>query len=844
MEPKSVNTTVSSVLQIAPSASSPDGAGGSALDFAQVIMASQGKSNTGTEQQDKKHSKGEAATDQHKNSDDTLVLPGNPLALKLFSPKPELTPAYNGAEDGTELASFPKTAGGVKDGLIEVDPSELTNISDALQVGTDVFSASEVGRVVGEKSLVKGDLGAVAAEASSAASSEVILTNEIAAVVAAPVVEVNLADDTNNNPALVTEAPAVVTESFDVPAQGDSRTIKLYVGQAAAENTAAPVITAAKASAAPLVAELPDGDVGAKPKQGALASTPEAPAGEPTVKIDAAYAPLAKVPLEADIDEAPVQKREFAALERSGGKTDVASALHDTSASDMSKLTTETVPVKQEQLVVDDKTDQFLNAHSPTRTGGESDGKATGAAVKASKEAIKMPEDAVQTQKPEMKMSDGAENPSKVKTHIVASTSSQPDRPVTDTGQVADVTPTVSNVQTASAVPSSSANGEARPTTALVAPQGASLSGAKENSAALAGSLGHKIGQKAAEQKPISAQTELMADEGDALLAAEKPVLKTKSEQNQTNIKAAKAPQVAEFSGPLRTEVKPISAPVVTTQATVAKQSSEAITQAAPVQVEIANQMKRNVENKKTERKIESQGLDEKLKQTVIGQRPEKLAPILETRVFRNAQVDAAVPLPAQSAEPVEISEAEQILNETMAPVSMGTGQAQSAAVSVTNTFASSQNLAALERWSNSIIDVQKQGWTQSLVRRVAAMPTNGGRLVITLQPASLGKITVSMSESRRGMDIRMRTETVATAALLNEAEARISQLMESSGMRLSSFSADTSGSFAENGNNSDKSDSNEQPDGQNNADMVQELPEKVEQSIAQQGDGLLNVIA
>ena len=50
MEPKSVNTTVNSVLQIAPGASGPDGADSSALDFAQVILASQGSAGAGAEE--------------------------------------------------------------------------------------------------------------------------------------------------------------------------------------------------------------------------------------------------------------------------------------------------------------------------------------------------------------------------------------------------------------------------------------------------------------------------------------------------------------------------------------------------------------------------------------------------------------------------------------------------------------------------------------------------------------------------------------------------------------------------------------------------------------------------
>ena len=315
---------------------------------------------------------------------------------------------------------------------------------------------------------------------------------------------------------------------------------------------------------------------------------------------------------------------------------------------------------------------------------------------------------------------------------------------------------------------------------------------------------------------------------------------KTKVEQNLVNAKASKEAQVADVNGPLRSEIKAISAPVVTTQATVVKQGAELASQVAPVQAEMANQMKRSQESKAAESNVDLEGLDDQLEETVIQSRPQKSAPTLEPRILRNAQIEAALPLAAEFTEASETTEAEQALSEIMAPVSAGSAQPQTVAVSAANTATPSQNLAALERWSNSIVDVQKQGWTQSLVRRVASMPTNGGNLVITLQPASLGKITVSLSESRRGMDLRMRTETGATAALLNDAEGRISQLLESAGMRLNSFSADTSGSFAENDNNADKSDTPKQ----NDLDFAQELPENVEQSIALRGDGLVNVIA
>ena len=402
----------------------------------------------------------------------------------------------------------------------------------------------------------------------------------------------------------------------------------------------------------------------------------------------------------------------------------------------------------------------------------------------------------------------------------------------------ADVAST--NVRPAPIGPVTALESEAKPIVMAAPAKTASAPAIPADSVPNAASQVQKSTQADVAQKPVAAKTDLVAEKNHTMAAPDKAVPKAKPQQNLVNSQAAKTPQTAEMNAPLRSEVKAISAPVVTTQAAVAKQGAEAASNAAPVQAEIANQMKRSQESKAAEKNVNLKGLDDQLEETVIQARPQKAAPASEVRALRSAQIDAAPPMPADSAEASEPTEAEQALNEIMAPVSAGSGQPQAVAPSAANTVTPSQNLAALERWSNSIVDVQKQGWTQSLVRRVAAMPTNGGSLVITLQPASLGKITVSMSESRRGLDLRMRTETGATAALLTGAEGRISELLESAGMRLNSFSADTSGSFAENDNKSDESDTNDQSD----LDFAQELPENVEQSTALQGDGLVNVIA
>jgi len=402
----------------------------------------------------------------------------------------------------------------------------------------------------------------------------------------------------------------------------------------------------------------------------------------------------------------------------------------------------------------------------------------------------------------------------------------------------ADVAST--NVRPAPIGPVTALESEAKPIVMAAPAKTASAPAIPADSVPNAASQVQKSTQADVAQKLVAAKTDLVAEKNHTMAAPDKAVPKAKPQQNLVTSQAAKTPQTAEMNAPLRSEVKAISAPVVTTQAAVAKQGAEAASNAAPVQAEIANQMKRSQESKAAEKNVNLKGLDDQLEETVIQARPQKAAPALEVRALRSAQIDAAPPMPAVPAEASEPTEAEQALNEIMAPVSAGSGQPQAVAPSAANTITPSQNLAALERWSNSIVDVQKQGWTQSLVRRVAAMPTNGGSLVITLQPASLGKITVSMSESRRGLDLRMRTETGATAALLTDAEGRISELLESAGMRLNSFSADTSGSFAENDNKSDESNTNDQSD----LDFAQELTENVEQSTALQGDGLVNVIA
>ena len=837
MEPKSVNTTVNSVLQIAPGASGPDGADSSALDFAQVILASQGSSGAGAEQhQGKNRSKSTADIPSNSSPDDTLAVSGNPLAMKMFQPKAGFIDGEEVVKEGLEIGALSQAAGEIKAPVLDVgevdgdiDPTALPAGPDALlaveaemdaeqPLGMSVATIGSSGNPVSD---VSGNAEADNLTAGAAASKldqnknqdpDIAIVGDIAASVVA---------DQNLNPSMQNDTRlAAVSADENVVQVRNAPPVSLVATSPAASDGIEAEDSMEMTEIKQVVSVANTGKPAAA--EGAAASSDAASLAKPS----ADNVLVAKPPADSDLVEKPVQK--IVADGVDGASKNQAPKEHHNHkvAADEVKPHSATQVVAKAQAVVAVDAERPITEQTPLISDEDGVVKAVDLAAKGSDVAVKAQdvgskfvEVGVQATSPQQVRADGRSFGA-------------------NQASAADVAST--NVRPAPIGPVTALESEAKPIVMAAPAKTASAPAIPADSVPNAASQVQKSTQADVAQKLVAAKTDLVAEKNHTMAAPDKAVPKAKPQQNLVTSQAAKTPQTAEMNAPLRSEVKAISAPVVTTQAAVAKQGAEAASNAAPVQAEIANQMKRSQESKAAEKNVNLKGLDDQLEETVIQARPQKAAPALEVRALRSAQIDAAPPMPAVPAEASEPTEAEQALNEIMAPVSAGSGQPQAVAPSAANTITPSQNLAALERWSNSIVDVQKQGWTQSLVRRVAAMPTNGGSLVITLQPASLGKITVSMSESRRGLDLRMRTETGATAALLTGAEGRISELLESAGMRLNSFSADTSGSFAENDNKSDESDTNDQSD----LDFAQELPENVEQSTALQGDGLVNVIA
>ena len=856
MEPKSVNTTVSSVLQIAAGPTSPDGAESSALDFAQVILASQGNSGAGEEQQQGRNGSNGVEDTNHKlSSDDTLTVSGDPLALKIFRPKPGVSNSEDGAGEGLEPGTSPQVTGPIK--AVALDVSEPDNNGDrtVLSAGPDAILADAMELIDDQQPL---GVSVATVETTGGPTSDAGEPAEPTALAAVSKLEPGQDQDTA---VAIDEDNAVVVApnvNLNTSTQNTAQVAAGFENQTSAQASNVSNVSAVVTS--PSISDADRAVDSVVVKDGKQAASMENP-GKLTVTEPAVassdISAVAKPVVDTGLVEKPIQKITADGLAGAADKQSPKENSNQKEANNVAKHHADTQSTAQGQRAVTASVDRPMSAQAPmvldedgavkaadlavkTAEAGvktsEADVKTSEASVKTPEASAKTAEASAKTAEVGVKVPDAGLKANEVGAQSEKSQQIRADGRSVDANQAFAST----NVRPAPAEPMASLESEAKPIVTVPVVKTAPATVVAADAAPVAASQGQKIAQVDSAQKSMATQTDLEAEKSDVTTAQQKPVSKTKVEQNLVNAKASKEAQVADVNGPLRSEIKAISAPVVTTQATVVKQGAELASQVAPVQAEMANQMKRSQESKAAESNVDLEGLDDQLEETVIQSRPQKSAPTLEPRILRNAQIEAALPLAAEFTEASETTEAEQALSEIMAPVSAGSAQPQTVAVSAANTATPSQNLAALERWSNSIVDVQKQGWTQSLVRRVASMPTNGGNLVITLQPASLGKITVSLSESRRGMDLRMRTETGATAALLNDAEGRISQLLESAGMRLNSFSADTSGSFAENDNNADKSDTPKQ----NDLDFAQELPENVEQSIALRGDGLVNVIA
>ena len=319
MEPKSVNTTVSSVLQIAPGASGPDGADSSALDFAQVILASQGSSGAGAEQhQGKNHSKSTADIPSNSSPDDTLAVSGNPLAMKMFQPKAGFIDGEEVVKEGLEIGALSQAAGEIKAPVLDVGEVDGDIDPTALPAGPDALLAVEAEmdaeQPLGMTVATIGSSGDPVSDVSGNADAD-----NLTAVAAARKLDQNK----NQDPDIAIEgdiaASVVADQNLNPSMQNDTRLAAVSADENAVQvSNAPPVSLVATSPAASEGIEAEDSLEVTEIKQvvsvantdkpaaaeGAAASSDAASLAKPSADSDF----VAKPSADSDLVEKPVQK--------------------------------------------------------------------------------------------------------------------------------------------------------------------------------------------------------------------------------------------------------------------------------------------------------------------------------------------------------------------------------------------------------------------------------------------------------------------------------------------------------------------------------------------------------
>ena len=97
-------------------------------------------------------------------------------------------------------------------------------------------------------------------------------------------------------------------------------------------------------------------------------------------------------------------------------------------------------------------------------------------------------------------------------------------------------------------------------------------------------------------------------------------------------------------------------------------------------------------------------------------------------------------------------------------------------------------------------LDMAKNNWTEMLLQRVQKGLAGGkDQLDFQLNPRNLGKMKVTLVIQNDRTNIQIQTETTAAASMLNDSEARLSQMLEAAGLRLGNLNSGQSMGFGGN---------------------------------------------
>ena len=106
------------------------------------------------------------------------------------------------------------------------------------------------------------------------------------------------------------------------------------------------------------------------------------------------------------------------------------------------------------------------------------------------------------------------------------------------------------------------------------------------------------------------------------------------------------------------------------------------------------------------------------------------------------------------------------------------------------------------------MLDLAQDNWTEMLLQRVERGLAGGkDKIDFHLNPRNLGKMRISLVVQNERTNVHIQTETSAAAQLLSEAEARLVQMMDASGLKFGNLTSQYNHNFGGNfaGRNSEQ---------------------------------------
>jgi hypothetical protein len=205
---------------------------------------------------------------------------------------------------------------------------------------------------------------------------------------------------------------------------------------------------------------------------------------------------------------------------------------------------------------------------------------------------------------------------------------------------------------------------------------------------------------------------------------------------------------------------------------------------------------------------------------------------------------------PRPHLEPMVLQRSNNSRTDSEEAVHDGVAQSQSVATPVgakVSRNAQGMGEASQLAWRDAMIDLSRPGWTQSLVQRVASQ-LGGGRMTLMLYPPQLGRVVMQIADTARGIELRLTSQNAATTALFAEAESRIGDLMQRSGLTLSAFETATETTDTPDGHNSrggqDHRDQSNRPASSSMAKGDASSPTRESINPVQNADGQINLLA